>query len=198
VLVATNGYSGAVHPPLRRRLIAIGSHIIATEPLDPALCRHLIPRARILSDSRHLLHYFRLSDDARLVFGGRASFRPSEGEADRAARAILQRDMARVFPELAGVSVEYAWSGNVAFTLDQMPHVGTLDGALGAGGYCGHGVAMAIYVGTRAGQYLADGTALPFLAGLDFPVVPLYDGHPWFLPLAGAWYRLLDWIRGSP
>lgn len=196
VLVATNGYSGAVHPPLRRRLISIGSHIIATQPLGRDLGRRIIPGARILNDSRHLLHYFRLSDDGRLIFGGRASFRTSRGEADAAAHTILERDMVRVFPELAGVTVEYAWSGNVAFTLDQMPHMGTLDGALSAGGYCGHGVAMAIYVGTRAGQYLADGRALPFLAALDFPVVPLYDGHPWFLPLAGAWYRLLDWTRG--
>lgn len=197
VLVATNGYSGPLHPGFRRRVIPIGSHIIATAPLGAERSRRLIPGDRVVSDSRHLLHYFRLSDDGRLVFGGRASFRPADGGSDPAAADILRRDMVRLYPDLAGVAVEFAWSGNVAFTIDQMPHIGTLDGVLAAGGYCGHGVAMAIYLGTRAGQHLADGTGLPFLSTLDFPVVPLYDGHPWFLPLVGAWYRTCDWLRRS-
>ena len=195
VLVATNGYSGPVLPAFRRRVIPIGSHIIATAPLGPALSRQLIPRDRVASDSRHLLHYFRRSADGRLVFGGRASFRPADGGSDPNAADTLQRDMVRLFPELAGIPVEYAWSGNVAFTLDQMPHLGNLDGVFSAGGYCGHGVAMAIYLGARAGQHLGSGTGLPFLSTLDFPAVPMYDGHPWFLPLAGAWYRTIDWIR---
>ena len=198
VVVATNGYSGAVDPALRRRVIPIGSHIIATEPLGADLCRRIIPRARVLSDSRHLLHYFRLSSDGRLVFGGRAAFRPDRDGADPRAAAILRRDMISVFPELAAVSVEFAWSGNVAFTRDQMPHLGRLNGVFSVGGYCGHGVAMAIYLGTRVGQHLADGTELPYLASLDFPVVPFYNGRPWFLPLVGAWYQMLDWTRSHP
>jgi glycine/D-amino acid oxidase-like deaminating enzyme len=198
VVVATNGYSGAVHPAFRRRVIPIGSHIIATVPLNPEIRRRIIPRARVLSDSRHLLHYFRLSDDGRLVFGGRATFRPDRSGADLQAAAILRRDMIWVFPELAGIAVEHAWSGNVAFTRDQMPHAARLDGVFSVGGYCGHGVAMAIYLGTRVGQHLADGAELPFLTSLDFPIVPLYNGRPWFLPLAGAWYQLLDWTRSRP
>jgi glycine/D-amino acid oxidase-like deaminating enzyme len=195
VVVATNGYTDGACPALRRRVIPIGSHIIATAPLDPGLARRLIPRARVLSDSRHLLHYFRLSVDGRLLFGGRAAFRPDRYGADGRAAAILRRDMIRVFPETTDIPVEYAWSGNVAFTRDQMPHVGALGGSISIGGYCGHGVAMAIYLGARVGQHLADGSELPYLASLKFPVVPLYNGTPWFLPLVGAWYQMVDWTR---
>jgi glycine/D-amino acid oxidase-like deaminating enzyme len=198
VLVATNGYSGPVHPGFRRRVVSVGSHIIATEPLGEELCQRLIPKNRVLNDSRNLLHYFRLSEDGRMVFGGRASFRPSRGETDPAAANVLQRDMAKVFPELGRTKIEYAWSGNVALTLDQMPHVAVLDGVMCAGGYCGHGVAMAIYIGDRIGHHLAGRAELPLLAALDFPRIPLYNGHPWFLPLVGSWYRLRDWaIRRS-
>ncbi len=193
VLVATNGYSGPVHRGFRRRVVPVGSHIIATAPLAPELARDLIPRQRVLSDSRHLLHYFRMSYDGRLIFGGRASFRTAGGESDPVAAAVLREDMVSVFPQLHGCPVERTWSGNVAFTRDRMPHLGRLDGVYAAGGYCGHGVAMAIYLGTRAGEHLARGAALPFLSTLSFPAVPLYTGRPWFLPLAGAWYRLLDW-----
>jgi glycine/D-amino acid oxidase-like deaminating enzyme len=194
VVVATNGYSGPVHPEFQRRLVPIGSHIIATAPIGRELASRLIPRDRVLSDSRNLLHYFRLSPDHRLIFGGRATFRPSGGDTDRNAARILQQDMVRTFPQLGEIAVAYAWSGNVAFTRDQMPHAAWLDGVLCAGGYCGHGVAMAIYLGDRIGQHLAAGTDLPFLAALDFPAIPLYHGRPWFLPLAGGWYRLRDWM----
>jgi glycine/D-amino acid oxidase-like deaminating enzyme len=197
VLVATNGYSGPVSPAFRRRVIPIGSHIIATAPLDPDLCRRLIPRNRVVSDSRHLLHYFRLSPDHRLVFGGRAVFRPDRSGADQQAAAILGRDMVDLFPELTSTPVDLAWSGNVAFTRDQMPHVNTSAGVLSAGGYCGHGVAMAIYLGNRIGRHLAEGIELPLLASLKFPPIPLYRGTPWFLPAVGAWYRMLDWMRST-
>lgn len=190
VLIATNGYSGGVHPGFRRRIVPIGSHIIATAPLPPGAAM-TIPGGRVLNDSRNLLHYFRLSPDGRLVFGGRASFTPT---SPARIQATLRRDMIAVFPQLSTVPVEFAWSGNVGFTRDQMPHAGRLDGAFYAGGYCGHGVAMSIYLGDRLGQHLASRAPLPHVAALDFPIIPLYNGQPWFLPLAGGWYRLKDWI----
>jgi glycine/D-amino acid oxidase-like deaminating enzyme len=195
VMVATNGYSGALHPALRRRVIPVGSHIISTTPLGAGVAGRLLPQGRVASDSRHLLHYFRLTTDGRLLFGGRASFRPDRSGEDSRAAAVLSRDMVRIFPPLAGARVDHAWSGNVAFTRDQMPHVAVLDGVLSAAGYCGHGVAMAIYLGTGVGRHLAGGGELPSLASLGFPAVPLYEGRPWFLPLAGAWFQMLDWMR---
>jgi glycine/D-amino acid oxidase-like deaminating enzyme len=190
VLVATNGYTGGVVPALRRRVVPIGSYLIATAPLDPALTAALIPRRRVLSDTKNLLYYFRLSPDGRMVFGGRAAFTPT---AVSRSAVILRRGMIEVFPELADVPVEYAWGGRVAFTLDQMPHAGVLDGVHYALGYGGHGVALANWLGARMGEALAGAGTLPRLTS-PFRPVPLYGGAPWFLPLVGGYYRVRDWL----
>jgi len=190
VLLATNGYTGAVVPALQRRVVPVGSYIIATPPLDPGLAARLIPRRRVLSDTKNLLYYFRLSPDSRLVFGGRAAFTPT---AVTRSAAILRRGMLEVFPELAGVPVEYAWDGRVAFTFDQMPHAGVLDGIHYALGYGGHGVALATWLGARMGDALAGAGTVPRLTS-PFRPVPLYGGTPWFLPLVGGYYRVRDWL----
>jgi glycine/D-amino acid oxidase-like deaminating enzyme len=192
VIIATNGYSGPANPELQARIVPVGSHLIATQPLGHTLATELIPRGRVLNDSRHLLHYFRLSDDQRLLFGGRAAFRPSGAGVNEQAAIILRRDMVEIFPQLGNVAIEHTWSGNVGFTRDQMPHVSRFGGVISAGGYCGHGVAMAIYVGDRIGRHLAGRDSLPLQAGGNFPRIPLYSGRPWFLPLVGTWYRMLD------
>ncbi len=189
VLVATNGYTGDLIPWLRRRIVPIGSYVIATEPLDPELQRRLIPGGRMLSDTWNLLHYFRVSPDGRLVFGGRAAFVPAALER---SVAILRRAMLEIFPELGTSRIEYTWGGTVGFTLDQLPHVGRHDGIAYALGYCGHGVAFASWLGDQVGQALAGRAAWPDLVDLRFRSVPFNWGRPWFLPLAGAYYGLKD------
>jgi glycine/D-amino acid oxidase-like deaminating enzyme len=195
VLVATNGYTNGSTPALRRRLIPIGSYIIATEALPAADAAALLPRRRMVFDSKHFLYYFRLSTDNRLLFGGRAEFGTPTPETTKQASAILRRGLVRVFPQLASVRVEYAWGGNVAFTRDQMPRAGRLDGAYFAGGYCGHGIAMATYLGTLVARRIA-GEPVDDHPLFDdrFAAIPLYRGHPWFLPLVGAYYRLRDYF----
>ncbi len=188
VLVATNGYTGPAVPALQRRVVPVGSYLIATSPLDPALAARLIPGTRVLSDTKNLLYYFRLSPDGRMIFGGRAAFTPTP--VARSAE-ILARGMVEVFPELTGVGVEYAWGGQVAFTLDQMPHAGQLKGIHYALGYGGHGVAMATWLGARMGDALAGAGEAPRLTA-PFRAVPLYGGTPWFLPLVGGYYRVRD------
>ena len=190
VLVATNGYTGAAFPGLRRRVVPVGSYIVATAPLGRDAER-LIPRKRVMSDTWNLLHYFRLSDDGRLVFGGRASFTPTGVE--RSSR-ILAAAIRRVFPSLAAVPIEFAWSGKVAFARDQMPHAGRLDGVHYALAYAGHGVALSTWLGARMGEVLAGRAELPDFTG-DPPAIPLYGGRPWFLPAVGAYYRMKDWLR---
>jgi glycine/D-amino acid oxidase-like deaminating enzyme len=188
------GENGVIVPPddylpaLRRRVVPVGSYLIATAPLAPAAARRLIPRGRVLSDTKNLLYYFRLSPDHRLVFGGRAAFTPT---AVAESARILARGMVEVFPELAGTRVDYAWGGQVAFTLDQMPHAGRLDGLHYALGYGGHGVAMATWLGERMGEAMAGAAEIPRLTA-PFRPVPLYTGSPWFLPLVGAYYRVHD------
>jgi glycine/D-amino acid oxidase-like deaminating enzyme len=168
--------------------VPVGSYLIATPPLDPALAARLVPRGRVLSDTKNLLYYFRLSPDGRMVFGGRAAFTPTP--VARSAQ-ILARGMVEVFPELAGMAVEYAWGGQVAFTLDQMPHAGRLDGVHYALGYGGHGVALSVWLGARMGDALAGAGEIPRLTA-SFRPVPLYGGRPWFLPFAGGYYRVRD------
>ncbi len=194
VLLATNGYTDAAAPALQRRLIPIGSYIIATEPLPAAVAARLLPRRRMVFDSKHFLHYFRLTADNRLLFGGRAEFsRPTPESAARAS-AILRRGLAQVFPDLADTPIEYAWSGHVGFTRDQMPHAGLLDGLFYAGGYCGHGIAMATHLGALIARRIAGERLDHPLFDDHFAPIPLYYGRPWFLPLAGLYYQLRDWI----
>jgi glycine/D-amino acid oxidase-like deaminating enzyme len=189
VIVATNGYSGPVLPALRRRIIPLGSYLIATEPLEPSLAAELIPGGRMVSDTKNLLYYFRLSDDRRLLFGGRVAFSPTS--LSDAARH-LAAGMREVFPRLRRAPVTHVWSGKVGFTMDHLPHAGAWDGVHYAAGYCGHGVAMATYLGARLGAALAGHGDLRPFSDLPFSAVPLYRGRPWFLPLAGAWYRAVD------
>jgi glycine/D-amino acid oxidase-like deaminating enzyme len=197
VLVATGGYTGAATPALRRRIVPLGSYIVATEPLPADLARALIPRGRMVFDSLHLLHYFRLTPDNRLLFGGRAAFLPETGATVRESAAILQRAMAAIFPQVRDTRIEYAWGGTLDVPFDLMPHVGQRDDVYFALGYAGHGVALATWLGTRLAERISRaGGETPF-DGLPFPGAPLglYNGWPWFLPLAGLYYRALDWLR---
>ena len=146
-------------------------------------------------DSKYFLHYFRLSGDRRLVFGGRAEFTQPTDASTRRAAGILHAGMTDVFPELSSVRIDYAWGGNVAFTRDEMPHAGRVDDMYFAGGYCGHGIAMATCLGDRIARRIAGDTAShPLLDGAP-PWIPLYSGTPWFLPLVGAYYRMKDWLQ---
>lgn len=190
VFVATNGYTDGVAPSLRRRIMGIGSFIIATEPLPEDLALELSPRGRAFFDTKNFLYYWHVSADRRMVFGGRASFLPTS--IDKTAR-ILWRGLVEVHPQLADHRIAYAWGGNVGFTFDRMPHVGrTKEGVAYALGCCGTGVALMTYLGTRVGEWLAGGEA-PALTRLRFPLVPApYEGRPWFLPVVGEWYRLQD------
>jgi glycine/D-amino acid oxidase-like deaminating enzyme len=189
VVVGTNGYTDGVVPALRRRIIPIGSYIIATEPLPDELAREISPRGRAFFDTKNFPYYWHVSADRRMIFGGRASFLPTN--VDRTA-AILHKGMLEVHPQLAGTRVAYAWGGNVGFTFDRMPHVGRQDGVTYAMGCCGTGVAQMTSLGTAVGGWLS-GDPAPALSKLSFPLVPApYEGRPWFLPFAGEWFRFQD------
>ena len=189
VIVATNGYTGGLTPSLRRRILSIGSYIIATEPLPADLAAELVPRGRMLFDTKQFLYYWRLTPDNRMLFGGRASMWPTS--IARTA-AILQRSMTEVHPQLRGTRVAYAWGGRVAFTFDRMVHAGRADGVTYATGCCGSGVAIMPWLGMRVAEWVGGG-APPELASRPFPLVPApYEGRAWFLPLAGEYWKARD------
>jgi glycine/D-amino acid oxidase-like deaminating enzyme len=196
VFIGTSGYTGPATPALRRKIIPIGSYIITTEVLPEAAARELSPRNRMIYDSKNYLYYYRLTPDNRMLFGGRAAFFPETEDSIRRSAEILRRGMIDVYPQLRDVKVDYVWGGTLDFAFDIMPHAGQLDGIYYAVGYAGHGVAMATWQGQKIAEMIAgDKPENPFV-GIPFPGAPLglYNGKPWFLPLAGAWYKFLDWV----
>jgi glycine/D-amino acid oxidase-like deaminating enzyme len=196
VFVGTSGYTGKATPALRKKLIPIGSFIITTEVLPEALARELSPRNRMIYDSKNYLYYYRLTPDRRMLFGGRAAFFPETDQTVRQSAEILRRGMIEVYPQLSDAKIDYVWGGTLDFAFDIMPHAGQLDGMYFAVGYAGHGVAMATYQGQKIAELMAgDKPENPFI-GIPFPGAPLglYNGKPWFLPFAGAWYKFLDWV----
>lgn len=196
VLIATSGYTSSVTRSLQKKVIPIGSFIIATEPMADSLAGELSPRHRMIFDSMHYLHYYRLTPDNRMLFGGRAAFFPETSDTVRKSAEILRRDMVAVFPQLRNTKIEFAWGGTLDFCFDTMPHAGQSDGLHYALGYAGHGVAMATYLGAKVAEKIAGiSNEIPFCR-IPFPGAPLglYNGKPWFLPFAGAYYKALDWF----
>ncbi len=193
VMIATNGYTGAVTPWIRRRLIPVASFIVATEELPEKLAAELIPKRRMIVDTKRILFYFRLSPDGRrLIFGGRARFTPTSAKT---SAPIMHRFITTIFPQLADIRLTHAWNGNVAFSFDFMPHLGMNEGMHYAVACNGSGVIMQTWLGHQVALKIAGGTnRVSAFDGLGFPTRPLYGGRPWFLPAVGAWYRLRDRI----
>jgi len=196
VLLASGAYTTAYAQPLCRKIIPIGSYIIVTEVLPQVLARQLSPRNRMIYDSKHFLYYYRLTPDSRMLFGGRAAFFPETENTVRQSTEILRRGMISVYPQLRDTSVEFVWGGTLDFAFDVMPHAGVTDGMHFALGYAGHGVAAGTWMGAKLADAIC-GTPVenPF-AHIPFPTPPigLRAGNTWALPLAGAYYKILDWL----
>jgi len=150
----------------------------------------------MIYDSKNYLYYYRITPDRRMLFGGRAAFFPENDQTVRRSAEILRRGMIDVYPQLRGAKIDFVWGGTLDFAFDMMPHAGELDGMYYALGYAGHGVAMATYQGQKMAELIAGGKPENPFIGLPFPGAPLgmYNGKPWFLPFAGAWYKFLDWV----
>jgi glycine/D-amino acid oxidase-like deaminating enzyme len=196
VLLASGAYTTEATPPLRKKVIPIGSYIIATEILPDALAAEVSPRNRMIYDSKHFLYYYRLTPDNRMLFGGRAAFFPESESTVRESAELLRKGMIEVYPQLREAKVEYVWGGTLDFAMDVMPHSGKIDGMYFAVGFAGHGVAAATWMGAKlAGVICGDPDDNPF-SRIAFPGAPLglRSGNTWALPLAGAYYKLLDWL----
>ena len=196
VVIATNGYTGALTPWLQRRIVPIGSYVIATERLPRELVDRLFPTDRIASDSCKVVYYFRASPDrTRIVFGGRVSANETNPSI---SGPRLYQHMCWIFPELRAYRISHSWVGTVAYSFDELAHTGVHEGIHYAMGYCGSGVSMASYLGMRLGQKvlgMPDGQTA--FDGLRFPTRPLYRGRPWFLPPIVAWYRWRDGMQNG-
>jgi glycine/D-amino acid oxidase-like deaminating enzyme len=193
VVVATSGYTGPLTPWQQRRVIPIGSYIIATEHLGIERASRLILRDRHITDTRRIVVYYRLSPDrCRLLFGGRVSLTETD---TRISAPRLHNQMTIIFPQLKDARVSHSWMGFVGWTFAHMPHLGRHNGVWYSLGYCGSGISLASYFGTRLGQQvlgLKEGKTA--LDDLPFRTRPLYYGKPWFLSSSVWWYRQLDRI----
>ena len=190
VLIATNGYTGALWPGLKRTVLAANSFIVATEPLKGAAAHAILPRGETASTSQRLLLYFRKDAQGRLLMGGRGHFADPAGPADF---AHLERSLELLFPQLGPLQYEYRWAGRIAVTRDFMPHVHTpAPGLTIALGYNGRGIALA----TSMGRHVAARLLQP---GADFPYpvtplqpIPLHRLQRFYIAAGVAWYSLLD------
>lgn len=191
VVVATNGYTGKATPWLQRRVIPIPSQIIATETLSPEVMDRLMPKKRMLGESRNLYNYFRPSPDGtRIVFGGKAG--TITDDSVKKSRN-LKKVLVEIFPELEDVGLTHSWWGYTGFTFDYMPKLVVNEGVHYATGFCGSGVVWARWLGMKAAHSIAgNAEAETAFAADDFVTKPLYFGRPWFLPMVYFWYGMKD------
>jgi glycine/D-amino acid oxidase-like deaminating enzyme len=177
---------------LRRRIVPIGSFIVVTEPLGAERASALLKERRTYVTVANIHHYFRLTPDHRLVFGGRARFAVSSPVSDAKSGEILRAGMVETFPSLADVGIDYCWGGLVDMTQDRLPHAGEREGLFYSMGYSGHGTQMSVLMGERMAAVMAgDASANPW-RGRAWPAIPGHIGPPWFLPAVGLYYRLKD------
>lgn len=192
-LICGNAYLNKVVPELSDRIMPVSTQIVATKPLGD-LADELIPSDVCVEDVRYILDYYRLSADKRMLFGGGTVYGGSD-PADITAK--IRPNMEKIFPQLKGVEIEHAWSGNFALSFSRVPQMGQLhDNILFAHGYSGHGV-----TGTHLfGSILADainGKTDEFERFKAIPWIPFPGGRRFRVPysVAGSWwYAARDYL----
>jgi gamma-glutamylputrescine oxidase len=153
LVLCGNVYLGPTAPALQPRIMAVGTCIVATEPLGTARAQALITNNAAVADMNWVLDYFRCSADQRLLFGGRVSY--AGFDPDRIAAATRAR-MLGVFPQLRDVQVQFAWGGHVDITRNRAPDFGRLDpDVYYLQGFSGHGIALAGMAGKLVSEALA-------------------------------------------
>jgi gamma-glutamylputrescine oxidase len=153
LVLCGNVYLGPIARQLQARIMAVGTCIVATEPLGAARAQALITNNAAVADMNWVLDYFRRSADQRLLFGGRISY--AGFDPDRIAAATRAR-MTRVFPQLQDVKVQFAWGGHVGITGNRAPDFGRLNpDVYYLQGFSGHGIALAGMAGKLVSEAIA-------------------------------------------
>jgi gamma-glutamylputrescine oxidase len=192
VLLACNGYLRGLAPVVERHVMPINNFIAVTEPLGAARARSLIPAGCAVSDSRFVVHYYRVTADDRLLFGGGENYRY---RFPRDIGAFVRPHVLRIFPQLQGVRFEHAWGGTLAITPTRMPFVRELaPGLYNASGFSGLGVVLAPYVGKVLAEALCgERAAFELLGRVPVPAFPGGAALRWpTLVAAMSFYALRD------
>lgn len=190
IVVAGNAYLGNLVPELAAKTMPCGSQVIATEPLSEEVAKSLLPQDYCVEDCNYLLDYFRLTGDRRLIYGGGVVY----GAKDPAnIEAMIRPMMLKTFPQLKGVKIDYAWTGNFLLTLSRLPQVGRIgDNIYYSQGCSGHGVTYTHLAGKILAEALR-GQAERFDAFGSLPHYPFPGGRLFRVPFTamGAWYYSL-------
>jgi glycine/D-amino acid oxidase-like deaminating enzyme len=193
VVMATGAYTTQNFTWFRRRIIAVSSFLIATRPLTDTEVATVMPGNRTCVNTMNIGNYWRLAPDNRLIFGGRARFSAtSDQRSDEKSGAILRESMERIFPQLKGVEIDYCWGGLVDMTADRYPRAGFHDGLWYAMGYSGHGAQLSTHLGMMVADAILGKVDRNPMRDYPWPAVPGHFGKPWFLPLVGQYYKMLD------
>ncbi len=166
VILATNGYSGAVRPDVMRTMLPITTTQLATDSLPDDLYDTLLPEGHTIADTRRSIMYSRREPENRFVYGGAGS---SKMDGTPKGFEGLRRDAERIYPQLKGVTWRWRWGGRIAVTADRVPRFMEPEPGLLVGlGYNGRGVAMSHVMG----KVLAERALGAAADSLPFPVLP--------------------------
>jgi glycine/D-amino acid oxidase-like deaminating enzyme len=193
VIVATNGYTKHLNGYFDKRIVPVGSALIATESLPPALLDELVPKRRMYGNTNRVFFYFRaVPEDNTIVWGGRTGH--LAGPDSPRAYAHLARDMLQTFPQLAPYAITHGWSGQIGYTFDELPHLGaTPSGIHYAMGYCGTGVSRSTWFGHQiALQVMGDKQGRTAFDDIAFPSHAFHAFAPAMVPAVATWYRIRD------
>ncbi len=189
VVVCGNAYLGNIVPSIGNKIMPVSTQIITTEVLGEARCRELMPARTCIEDTNYMLDYYRVTADHRLLFGGGSTYGGTE-PSNIITR--LRPHLEKTFPQLKGVGIDYAWSGNFALTMTRIPHFGQIgDNLFFIHGYSGHGVTASHLAGKLISEVI-DGNSERFRHFSELPFYPLPGGRLFRVPLSvvGSWWYI--------
>ena len=190
LVLCGNAYLGHVVPTLTSRVMPVSTQVMATEPLGEDRANALIPKDACVEDIRYILDYYRLSGDKRMLFGGGTVY---GGTDPRDITSKLRTNMEQVFPQLKGVKIDYAWSGNFALSFSRVPQMGRIGkNTYFAHGYSGHGVTGSHTFGRILSEAI-DGDLTRFDVFENVPWYPFPGGRMFRVPysMVGSWWYML-------
>ena len=193
LVLACNAYLDRRDPKLASCVLPVGTYQVATAPLTPEKATSLLPTNVCVTDNQFVLDYFRRTPDNRLLFGGGCTYLGGmPKDIARATRPFLER----VFPQLKGVDLAFAWGGHIDLTLNRTPDVGRQGDRYWLQGYSGHGVLPTLAAARAVSDaILGQADELALYQGLSNGSFP--GGKYLAAPLEAigkAWYRLRDSI----
>lgn len=194
-VIATNAYTdatGFAPGKLDRRIVAINTSVIATRPLSANVAATVLPARRMVADTKHIMNWYRITPDNCVIFGGRGDI---TGRSDNpGVYAMLERQIVETFPQIGEARIGQRWSGKIAVTRDDFPHIGRLSPSVSfAMGYGGRGMALSNLLGKLLAR-LARGEAIEAgpMSDNRFAPIPFHAFRVPGMQIVASWYRHLD------